>query len=86
MPTFADWFARSPLASAARVFAAVVLTLAVTQWTTNGAIDFGAWQLWLIAGCASVLPTLTRWLNPEDFEFGRGATTVEPFDLWDEED
>jgi hypothetical protein len=68
------------------VFAAVVLTLAVTQWTTNGAIDFGAWQLWLITGCASVLPTLTRWLNPADFEFGRGATVVEPFDLWDEED
>ena len=86
MPTFADWFARSPLASAARVFAAVVLTLAVTQWTTNGAIDFGAWQTWLIAACASVLPTITRWLNPADYEFGRGATVVEPFDIWGDED
>ena len=53
MPTFADWFARSPLASAGRVFIAVVLTLAVTQWVTNGSIDFAAWQTWVIAALAS---------------------------------
>ena len=87
MPTFADWFARSPIASAARVFAAVVLTLAVTQWVTNGSIDFAAWQTWVIAALASVVPTITRWLNPADVEFGRGASFVsfQPFDIWDEE-
>jgi hypothetical protein len=86
MPTFADWFARSPLASAGRVFIAVVLTLAVTQWATNGSIDFGAWQVWVISALASITPTLARWLNPSDVEFGRGAITFEPFDIWDDED
>lgn len=86
MPTFADWFARSPLASAARVFVAVVLTLAVAQWATVGSIDFSAWQTWVIAALASVVPMVTRWLNPSDVEFGRGAITFEPFDVWDDED
>lgn len=82
----AEWFATSPLASAARVFVAVVLTLAVTQWVTNGAIDFAAWQTWVIAALASAIPTITRWLNPADVEFGRGAIEFTPFDVWDDED
>ena len=86
MPAFTDWFARSPLASALRVFAAVVLTLAVTQWVTNGTIDFAAWQTWVIAALASAVPTITRWLNPADVEFGRGAITFEPFDVWGDDD
>jgi len=86
VPTFADWFARSPVASAARVFAAVVLTLAVTQWVTNGSIDFAAWQTWVIAALASVVPTITRWLNPADVEFGRGAINFEPFDIWGDDE
>lgn len=86
MPTFTDWFARSPLASAARVFAAVVITLAVTQWVTNGTIDFAAWQTWVIAALASAIPTITRWLNPADVEFGRGAIEFTPFDVWDEDE
>ncbi|MEN6306040.1 MAG: hypothetical protein ABFD96_25165 [Armatimonadia bacterium] len=86
MPTFADWFARSPLASALRVFAAVVLTLAVTQWVTNGSIDFAAWQTWVIAALASVAPTLARWINPADVEFGRGAIEFTPFDVWGDDD
>jgi len=86
MPTFTDWFARSPIASAARVFAAVVLTLAVTQWVTKGAIDFAAWQTWVIAALASVVPTITRWLNPADVEFGRGAINFEPFDIWGDDE
>jgi hypothetical protein len=86
VPTFADWFARSPLASAGRVFIAVVLTLAVTQWVTNGSIDFAAWQTWVIAALASTVPTITRWLNPADVEFGRGAITFEPFDVWGDDD
>ena len=86
MPTFTDWFARSPLASALRVFAAVVLTMALAHWTTTGTLDFGAWQTWVIAAIASTVPMITRWLNPQDVEFGRGAITFEPFDVWDEED
>jgi hypothetical protein len=86
MPAFTDWFARSPLASALRVFAAVVLTLAVTQWVTNGSIDFAAWQTWVIAALASAVPTIVRWLNPADVEFGRGTITFEPFDVWGDDD
>jgi hypothetical protein len=86
MPTFTDWFARSPLASAVRVFAAVVITLAVAQWTANGSIDFASWQTWVIAALASSVPMVLRWLNPEDVEFGRGAIEFEPFDIWGDDD
>jgi hypothetical protein len=86
MPAFADWFARSPLASALRVFAAVLITLAVAQWAAAGSIDFAAWQTWVIAALASAVPTVLRWLNPEDVEFGRGAIEFEPFDIWGEDD
>jgi hypothetical protein len=27
-----------------------------------------------------------RWLNPADVEYGRGALSYEPFDIWDDED
>lgn len=84
--SFQEWLATSPLASAARVFIAVVLTLAVTQWVTNGAIDFGAWQTWIIAALSSTLPTISRWLNPADIEFGRGSFFSDPFDIFDDED
>ncbi len=88
MPTFADWFARSPLASALRVFIAVALSMAVADWVANGSINLAAWQTWVIAALASAVPTVLRWLNPQDIEFGRGAQVVdfEPFDVWDEED
>ena len=86
MPNFADWFARSPLASALRVFIAVVLTMAIAHWTSTGSLDFSAWQTWVIAAIASTVPMITRWLNPADVEFGRGAITFEPFDVWGEDD
>ena len=88
MPTFADWFARSPLASALRVFLAVLISMAVAQWVAVGSIDFGAWQLWVISAASSAVPTVLRYLNPQDIEFGRGSQVVdfEPFDVWDEED
>ena len=88
MPTFADWFPPSPLASALRVFLAVALSMAVADWVANGTINLTSWQTWVIAALASAVPTVLRWLNPQDIEFGRGAQVVdfEPFDVWGEED
>ena len=83
---FQEWLATSPLASAARVFVAIILTLAVADWVSSGSINFGAWQTWLISAIAACLPTITRWLNPADIEFGRGAFFSEPFDIFNDED
>ena len=84
--TFREWFATSPLASWLRVFAAVILSAAVADWSTKGAIDFGSWQVWVISALVSVLPTAMRYLNPSDVEFGRGSITFEPFDIWDDDE
>lgn len=84
--SFAEWFATSPLAAAARVFVATVLAMAVADWSTSGAVGFAGWQPWVIAACASALPVVLRWLNPADVEFGRGAITFEPFDVWDDDE
>jgi hypothetical protein len=86
MNNFKEWLAFSPLASALRVFVAVLLTLAVADWGAGGSIDFGAWETWVIAALASTVPMVVRWVNPADIEFGRGSESFEPFDVFDEED
>lgn len=68
-----DWLAKSPLATALRAFVAVVLAMVIAQWTQTGTIAFDKWQTWVIAGLASAVPVLVRWLNPSDKSFGRGS-------------
>jgi hypothetical protein len=82
MKTFQNWLAVSPLASAARVFLAILVTLAVADWVANGTINFGAWETWVISAVAAAIPTVLRWLNPEDIEFGRGSWVSDPFDIF----
>ena len=84
--TFKEWFAGSPVASWLRVFGAVILSAAVADWSTKGAIDFASWQVWVISACASALPTALRYLNPNDVEFGRGSWRQDRFDVFLEED
>lgn len=86
METFQAWYARSPLASALRVFVSIILAAAIADWSTKGVIDLAAWQTWVIAGAVSVLPTITRALNPADAQFGAGAEARNLFDVFDEEE
>lgn len=73
----ASWFARSPLASALRVFLAVLLAAVVADWTSTGSIAFDRWQTWLIAALASAVPVILRALNPADNAYGRGSSSSE---------
>lgn len=73
----ADWFARSPLASALRVFVAVLLAALVADWTASGVIAFDRWQTWVIAALASAVPVIMRALNPADTAYGRGSSSNE---------
>ena len=68
-----NWLATSPLASAAKVFVAIVLTLAVADFATDGVIDFSHWQTWVIAGLGSAVPVIVNWLNPADGRYGAGS-------------
>lgn len=68
-----DWLATSPLASAAKVFVAIVLTLAVADWAGDGSIDFANWQTWVIAGLGAAVPVIVNWLNPADGRYGNGS-------------
>lgn len=67
------WLATSPLASAAKVFVAIVLTLAVADWAGDGSIDFANWQTWVIAGLGAAVPVIVNWLNPADTRYGNGG-------------
>lgn len=69
----AAWLASSPLASALKVFVAVVLGMAVTDFATSGSIDFGNWQAWVIAALVSAVPVVVNWLNPADARYGKGS-------------
>ena len=83
---FNEWFATSLLASWLRVFAAVIISAAVADWATKGSIDLGAWQTWVIGGLVSTLPTLLRWLNPSDVEFGHGSPKDEWTNIWEKDE
>ena len=72
MKSFWTWFARSPIASALRVFVAVVLGQMVTEWARVGNFDFTNYKLWLITALVASVPTILRWINPEDNAFGAG--------------
>lgn len=75
--TFGQWFATSPVASILRTFAAVMLSLAVADWATAGALSLTNWQTWVIGALASSLPTILRALNPADGAYGRTGDTPE---------
>lgn len=73
MSTFAQWLATSPLATALKTFVSIVLSLAVADFATTGAIDLSRWQTWVIAGLVSCVPVITNWLNPADTRYGKGS-------------
>jgi hypothetical protein len=67
------WLGRSPLASAFKVGITVILAMAVAEWTQSGTIAFDKWQTWVIAACASALPVIINYLNPQDGRYGSVA-------------
>lgn len=66
MEQFKIWFAESKLASYLRVFVAIFLYQAISEFQRVGTIDLTNWVSWLIAGLVSFLPMLTRIANPQD--------------------
>ncbi len=74
MKKFEDWLAASPLASALKVFVAIVLGMAVADFVAKGSINFSAWQTWVIAGLASAVPVIINWLNPADTRYGKSVS------------
>lgn len=71
MKKFEDWLATSPLASAVKVFVAIVLGMAIADFVAKGSINFASWQTWIIAGLASAVPVVINWLNPSDSRYGK---------------
>ena len=70
---FMTWLGRSPIASAFKVGITVILAMAVAEWTQSGTIAFDKWQTWVIAACASALPVIVNYLNPQDGRYGSVA-------------
>lgn len=85
MSTFKEWFARSPLASWLRTFAAIVLAMFIADGADVFAVDATDLRTWVAAGLGSTLPAIVRWLNPADDAFGRGAGVKDPFNVWGDE-
>jgi len=73
MDKFLLWFASSPIASFLRVAFSIVLFMAVNDFVKFGEFNFENAESWFIAGIASGIPTVLRWLNPEDMSFGKGG-------------
>lgn len=85
MKAFAEWFARSPIASAARTFVAIIIAMFIADGADVFAVDATDIRTWIAAGFAAVLPALVRYLNPADPAFGRGSGVNDPFDVWGDE-
>ena len=63
---FYKWFAGSPIASAFRTFAAIVIFNMVSEFAKLGTFDVSNWRTWCIAGLVAAVPAFLRWLNPAD--------------------
>lgn len=85
METFWVWFAKSPLASMLRTFAAIVIAMFIADGADVFAVDATDIRTWIACGLASVLPTAVRYLNPADLQFGRGSVN-DPFDVFGEDE
>jgi hypothetical protein len=83
---FQEWFATSPVASWLRSFIAIVVAMFIADGADLFAVELSDLRSWVAAGLAATLPVIVRWLNPADVEYGRGAISYEPFDIFDDED
>ena len=72
MDKFWTWFAQSPFASALRVFVAIVIGQMVAEWARVGDIQFTNYKSWVISALVAAIPTILRWINPQDNAFGPG--------------
>lgn len=73
MKNVGTWLASTPLGSAAKTFAAVLVAAAVADFSSSGSVSLSGWQPWVIAGLVSALPPIINWLNPADRRYGRTA-------------
>ena len=71
MQAFGTWLASTPLGSALRTAIAVMLSLAVADWTVSG-LSLNNWVVWVTGAVLSFVPALITWLNPQDTRWGRG--------------
>lgn len=76
MQAFLDWLAASPLASFLKVFLSTLAVAAVADWSDNGVIDFGNWQVWVIAACVAAVPLIINAANPQYPLYGRGKAVA----------
>ena len=70
MDNFWKWFAQSPIASSLRVFVAIVIGQMVAEWARVGDIQFTNYKSWVISALVAAIPTILRWINPQDPAFG----------------
>lgn len=71
MQKFLTWLASSPLATFAKVFVAVYIGAAVSEWAATGAITLTDYQDWIIAALVAAIPVVINWLNPQFPLYGR---------------
>lgn len=60
------WWAESKIASWFRVFLAIVITQAISDFAQAGQFDFTNLNAWIIAALVATGPTLSRIFNPQD--------------------
>ena len=67
---FLKWFAKSPIGTFLRAFAATLLALAIADWSSAASVSFANWQSWVLAALAAAIPVIIRALNTADTVYG----------------
>jgi uncharacterized membrane protein YgaE (UPF0421/DUF939 family) len=73
MDAFKKWLATTFWGTTLKAFLAIMLTLAIAEWSTAGSLNFANWQAWLIAALVSLGPGMVNHLNSADTRYGRGS-------------
>jgi hypothetical protein len=72
MEAFKTWLASTFWGTTLKSFLAVMISVAVADWTTGG-LHFGDLQQWLLAAIVSLAPAVINHLNDKDPRYGRGS-------------
>jgi hypothetical protein len=73
MDAFKVWLATTFWGTTLKSFIAVMLAVAVADWSSAGGLHFGDWQQWLLAAIVSLAPGVINHLNSADKRYGRGS-------------
>lgn len=77
MEAFKVWLATTFWGTTFKAALAIIIGLAIADWSNSGAISLSNWQTWLIAAAVSLGPGIINHFNSADTRYGKGSVNAQ---------